>query len=66
MENNGGKTMDKVEKKWNEMELNARDAVEDFRDFAEELAIVWAGNEIRRLRDDLQSVKKELAECQSR
>lgn len=34
-------------KKWNEMVIDSKGVIEDFNDFAEDKAIVWADNEIK-------------------
>ena len=33
--------------KWDEMVVNSRAAKEDFRDFADDKAIIWADNEMK-------------------
>lgn len=37
-------------KKWEEMVKSSKDAIEDFNDFADDKAIVWADNEIKNYR----------------
>jgi len=50
-------------RKWNEMVLNSLNAIEDFRDFADDVAIVRADKKIQSLRSKKFNLERQLAEA---
>ena len=50
-------------RKWNEMVLNSLNAIEDFRDFADDRAIVRADKKIQSLRSKKYNLERQLEEA---
>lgn len=50
-------------RKWNEMVLNSLNAIEDFRDFADDVAIVRADKKIQSLRSKKYNLERQLEEA---